>query len=106
MTTARIISHSEAQAALDRLFKVALSDTGQSRVTANFLLAWWNAQDWGGFDIAELFSVDRAIADDMACIFSYLGQHGSATYADAFDRRAETVELIRLWRKAEVEAVE
>ena len=100
------IPHPDAQAALDRLLSVALSDTGQSRIAANFLLAWWNASDWGGFDIADLFSVDRAIAADMASIFAYLGQHGVATYADAFGRRAEMVELIRLWRSADVEAAE
>ncbi len=100
------ISHSDAQAALDRLLPLALSDTGQSRITANFLLAWWNAHDHGGFDIADLFSVDRAVADDMACLFAFLGQHGGAVYADAFGRRAEMVELIRLWRNADVEAAE
>ncbi|MFC3216481.1 MULTISPECIES: hypothetical protein [Sphingomonadaceae] len=100
------IPHSEAQAALDRLLTVALSDTGQSRITANFLLAWWNAHDWGGFDIADLFGVDRAIAADMASIFAYLGQHGVATYADAFGRKGEMVELIRLWRRADVETAE
>lgn len=31
--------------ALDRLFDLAASDTGQARRAANFLLAWWNAQD-------------------------------------------------------------
>lgn len=98
------ISHSEMQAALDRLLTVALSDTGQSRITANFLLAWWNAQEQGGFDIADLFGVDRAIAADMASIFAYLGQHGVAIYADAFGRRAEMMELIRRWRRADVEA--
>lgn len=106
MNEAAMISHSDAQAALDRLLSLALSDTGQARIAANFLLAWWNAQDWGGFDIADLFSVDRAIANDMACLFGFLGQRGSAIYADAFGRRAEMVELIRLWRKADVEAAE
>ncbi|WP_226998738.1 DUF7673 family protein [Tardibacter chloracetimidivorans] len=100
------IPHSEAQAALDRLLTVALSDTGQSRITANFLLAWWNASDWGGFDIADLFSVDRAIAADMTTLFAFLGQQGVATYADAFGRRAEIVKLIRLWRRADVETAE
>lgn len=106
MSDLTTVTHVQAQSAIDRLFKVALADTGQSRVTANFLLAWWNAQDHGGFDMAELFSVDRAVADDMACVFAFLSQQGSATYADAFDRRAETVELIRLWRRPARQAAE
>ncbi|WP_425474078.1 DUF7673 family protein [Sphingomonas montanisoli] len=54
--------------ALDRLFDLAASDTGQARRAANFLLAWWNAQDNGGFDLADLFGVDHAVAADMAVV--------------------------------------
>jgi hypothetical protein len=35
-------------AALERLIQVAQGDTGQSRIVANFLLAWWNAEECGG----------------------------------------------------------
>ncbi len=59
-------------AALQRLLKIASSNTGQSRRVANFILAWWNATDHGGFDLAEIFAVDEAIADDMRTVFAYL----------------------------------
>ncbi len=98
------ISRTAVQAALDRLLTVAMSNTGQSRIAANFLLAWWNATDLGGFELADLFAVDRAIASDMAIIFAFLGQQGGAVYPDAFDGRAEIVALIRLWRRNDVEA--
>ena len=44
--------------AFARLLKIAQSDTGQSGRVASFVLAWWNAADHGGFDIADLFAVD------------------------------------------------
>jgi hypothetical protein len=35
------------RAALERLIQIAQRDTGQSRKVANFLLAWWNADECG-----------------------------------------------------------
>src|SRR3546814_4266658 len=68
--------------ALDRLFDLAASDTGQARRAANFLLAWWNAQDNGGFDLADLFGVAHGVAADMAVVFIYLGGTHGAIYPD------------------------
>jgi len=48
--------------ALERLFQIALRDTGQSRRVANFLLAWHNAEENGGWDPVDLWNVDDAIA--------------------------------------------
>ena len=39
----------EEEAALNRLIAIAHNDTGQSRRVAGFLLAWWNADECGGF---------------------------------------------------------
>jgi hypothetical protein len=50
------------KAAIERLIQIAQSDTGQSRRVANFLLAWWNAEECGGFDLTDLWNVDSAIA--------------------------------------------
>jgi hypothetical protein len=54
--------------AFDRRVAIAQSDTGQSRRFANFLPAWWNAGDCGGFDLTDLWNVDRAIADDILTV--------------------------------------
>ncbi|WP_423242721.1 DUF7673 family protein [Sinorhizobium meliloti] len=40
------------------------------------MLAWWNAEALGGFDIADLFAVDRGVSEDMATIFTYLARGG------------------------------
>jgi hypothetical protein len=58
--------------ALDRLIQIALGDTGQSRIVANFLLAWWNAEQCGGFDLTDVWGVDTSIAADMQHVFGLL----------------------------------
>lgn len=63
-----VFDQDAAIAALDRLVVVAQSDTGQSRRVANFLLARWNAGDCGGFDLTDLWMLDRAIADDILTV--------------------------------------
>ena len=93
------ISSSAALAAADRLIAVAAGDTGQARRPANFLLAWWDGDTWGHFPIADLFSVDRAVSDDMATLFVYLGKQGGAVYINAFgdDYAAKMAELAQRW---------
>lgn len=76
--------------ALERLLKIARSDTGQARRVANFILAWWNADSLGGFDIADLF------AADMATVFTWLSRQNEATYPE--DYRAAIEAVIAEWR--------
>ena len=90
--------HPEVRQAVARLFDLAQSDTGQARRVADFLMAWWNATDFGGFDIADLFSLDRAVAADMATVFAFLGSHPGAIYADAFELEDAMKALLALWR--------
>lgn len=63
-------------AALGRLIAIAGSDTGQAGRVVNFLLAWWNAARCGGFDLTDLWAVDRAIAGDMQIVFGLVGRIG------------------------------
>jgi len=82
--------------AFERLLKLAQSDTGQSRRAANFLLAGWNAESLGGFDMTDLFGVDSAIAADMATVFTWLAGQTLATYPTEY--RAELDKIIEAWR--------
>jgi len=84
------------RAAFERLLNLAQSDTGQSRRAANFLLAWWNADSLGGFDIADIFGVDTGIAADMATVFTWLAGRNNATYPTEY--RASIEMLIEEWR--------
>jgi hypothetical protein len=98
------IDHDSADAAARRLFTVARSDTGQARRVANFLLAWWNGDDWGHFPIADLFGLDRSLATDIATIVGYLSQQSAAVYPDRFLSRDDMAGLVRRWRDVADEA--
>jgi hypothetical protein len=45
--------------ALRRLIGHANSDTGQSRRVGDFLLAWWNPAQCGGFDFTTMWAVTK-----------------------------------------------
>ncbi len=85
-----------AREAFERLHHIARSDTGQSRRVADFILAWWNAQELGGFDLADIFAVDRAIGRDMSRVVAWLATRAEPEYP--VDYRAQIEEIIRLWR--------
>lgn len=82
--------------AFERLLRLAQGDTGQSRRVANFLLAWWNADSLGGFDLADLFAVDTAIGKDMALVFDWLAGLSEPEYPESYS--AEIDRIIQLWR--------
>ena len=84
------------EAALNRLVANAQGDTGQSRRVADFLLAWWNAGDCGGFDLTNLWGVDASVAEDMAMIFGYVAREHS--YPDALGYNEQFQSIVRGWR--------
>jgi hypothetical protein len=47
-------------------------NSGQSRIVADFLLAWWNADECGGFDLTVLWRVDSSIAQDMVTVIGFI----------------------------------
>src|SRR3546814_15012159 len=59
-----ILAHPELKSALNRLIDLARADTGQSARVTNFLLAWWDGDQWGNFPLTDLFGVDRDVAAD------------------------------------------
>lgn len=88
-----------ACAALTRLLPLATDDTGQARRVANFLMAWWNGPELGHFEIADLFALDIAIANDITTIVGFLGQNKrGAIYIDSFGFAKEMQDIIALWR--------
>jgi len=100
--TAIPTDRSAALAALDRLVPLALSDTGQARRVARFLMAWWNGPDLGDFAVADLFALDTAVARDIATILGFLAEHPGALYIDALGYGDEMQAIIARWhaRKA------
>jgi len=84
--------------ALQRLIQVAQGDTGQSRIVANFLLAWWNAAECGGFDLTDVWGVDTTIAVDMLRVFALLAE--CRRYPDAMGYGRHFEQIVRAWRPA------
>ena len=86
----------DQKAALERLIAIAQSDTGQARRVADFLLAWWNAGECGGFDLTNLWGVDASIAEDMVIVFGYVARANA--YPDTLGFNAEFQSIVRGWR--------
>lgn len=86
----------ETWAALERLMEIARGDSGQCRYVANFLLAWWNAAELGGFDFTDAWGVDDAIREDMATMFGFIVRNRN--YPNSYGLRQEFEDLVRLWR--------
>lgn len=93
--------------ALERLLEIARRGTGQSAGVTNFLLAWWNAKECGGFDLTDLWSLDKAITDDILIIFGFIARR--SMYPDSilseggepltFSKEFEA--LVHQWRMPE-----
>ena len=83
--------------AVHRLLRIAQSDTGQSRLVANFLLAWWNASRDGGFDLTDLWNVDQAIAEDMIKVFRLVAAFRH--YPDYYGLGEHFQRLVTYWRR-------
>jgi hypothetical protein len=86
----------EQQAALERLLQVGLGDTGQSSRVANFLLAWWNAEECGGFDLTDLWRVDASLAADMVTVFGMVAERNN--YPDTLGHGTRFEKLVASWR--------
>ena len=82
--------------ALERLLRIARQDTGQARRVASFLLAWHNAEENGGWDPVDLWSVDAAIADDMLQVMRLIRE--SHRYPGDLGLEEEITAVWRLWR--------
>lgn len=93
--------YDSARAAITRLIPIAMSDTGQSRRVANFLMAWWNGPKLGHFEIADLFGLDLAIANDITTVIGFLRQNDrGAVCIDSLGFADEMQDIIALWRSS------
>jgi hypothetical protein len=74
--------------AIDRLLVLARGNTGQARHVLAFLLAWWNAEVFGGFDPTTFWAVDDAIADDMLAVLRHV--RNNRAYPSELGQRYDT----------------
>lgn len=87
---------SEGIAALGRLIPIALRGTGQSRRVADFLLAWHHAQENGGWDPTDLWSIDSAIAEDIIAAIKLL--RAARRYPCDLGFQREIERIWELWK--------
>lgn len=86
-----------AWAALERLIRMARSDTGQARRVANLLLAWHNAEENGGWDPTDLWNVDDEVAADMLTVVGLI--RDAHEYPGSLGFEDELQAIWTLWRK-------
>lgn len=85
-----------AYEALGRLLDIARRDTGQARRVADFLLAWHNAEENGGWDPVDLWNVDTAIADDMLTVLRLIRKTHHYPGDMGFEKEIQAV--WQIWR--------
>lgn len=86
----------EQKSALERLIRIAKSDSGGGRRAADFLLAWWNAPECGSFDMTSLWGVDPFVAADMVKVFGLIST--THKYPDQFGYEKDFEHIIAVWR--------
>jgi hypothetical protein len=86
------------QNALRRLLQHANRDTGQARRVADFLLAWWNPDACGRFDMRDAWGCDDAIVEDIVTLFGYIARNNR--YPDTLGPQyvREYSDLLANWR--------
>jgi hypothetical protein len=87
---------SRQKAALERLLRIAQAATGQGQMTADFLLSWWNAREFGGFDLTKLWDVAPEIAADMATVFALVTK--CRRFPDDLGYDDEFRRIVHTWR--------
>ena len=73
-----------------------IAGAGQARRVADFLLAWLNAEENGGWDPVDLWNLDAAIAHDMLLVFELIRQ--SHRYPGDIGFEKEIQSVWRRWR--------
>lgn len=89
--------NSEQAASLRRLIALANGSCGGSRIAADFLLAWWNGQDNGGFVLTDLWGLDPDYTADAVRVFAFIGSR--QVYPDSLGLGDEFRALWARWRK-------
>jgi hypothetical protein len=85
-----------ALVSLERLIGIAQSDSGQAEIVANFLLAWWNADSCGGFNVANIWALDRALVEDIQRVIGLIATLGS--YPDQLGYDSDFERIVAFWR--------
>jgi hypothetical protein len=85
--------------ALQRLIAIAEGGEAPNSIAAEFLLAWRNAEELGGFNVAHLAKVDASIAADMMTVCKLIidtrASPDALGYTESFDRLTNNWRFLR-----------
>jgi hypothetical protein len=90
-----LIKNQSAHEALARLLEIARRGTGQSRRVADFLLAWHNSEENGGWNPYDLWSLDDSICNDIILTLSLIRM---GNYPENLGFGTEISQVWALWR--------
>jgi len=80
--------------ALSRLLEFAMHrHSHQASRVANFLLAWWDPEKYGRFDLLEAWALDEVIRKDMVTVFDLVSH--IASYPDTLGYKEQFLSLVR-----------
>ena len=85
-----------ALTAVARLLAIAKTDSGQARGVADFLLAWHNAEENGGWNPVDLWQLDTRIAQDILLVTAFIAVEHK--YPDDLGFAPEIADVWKLWR--------
>jgi hypothetical protein len=92
----QIFMNTNQKLALERLIAIAKGDTGQCRRVANFLLSWWNADTCGGWQVTDVWSLDRSITEDIFVVLGLVAQEWA--YPNSLGYEEDFQKILRCWR--------
>jgi hypothetical protein len=87
----------DERSALERLIRHAKRDTNQGCRVASFLLSWWNAPILGGFDVTDLWMLDKELHDDVMIVLIGISVR-PRLYPNHMGYEDDIHEIIRLHR--------
>lgn len=85
----------EGRAALERLLEIAEGDSGGETRVRKFLLSWWNAPSFGGFDPTDLWTFDSGIVRDVFTVLVMI--NNARAYPDTLGYRDRFDWLVVRW---------
>jgi len=88
--------------ALTRLFDLAEGYSGGSLRARTLLCAWWNGAELGGFDLADLWSLDDDVLAAAVTVIELIARMPCGTYPDKWPEFADRMRALAIRRAAEV----
>lgn len=91
-------------AALELLFTLAEGYGGGALRARKLLCAWWNGAELGGFDFADLWSLDDRYLAAALAVIQLIARMPGGTYADKWPEFADRMRALAVRRAEELQS--